>query len=98
MRRCSHCEGMDMSINGRKISSLFVTKSLEVTMRTVTVQEDFDNGDIVVRENSVSIPTVFQQDQVVIADFRTLVFQRRWAPCQWKRVRDITASRLPKIG
>ena len=34
----------------------------------------------------------------VIADFGTLVLQRHWTPCQWKRVRDITAIRLPRIG
>ena len=70
----SHCEGMDISINGKRMSSLFVTESFEVIMRTVTVQEDFDSGDIIVRENGVSIPTAFRQEQGVIMDFRTLVF------------------------
>ena len=55
----SHYEGMDTSVNGRRVSSLLVTESLEVTMITVTVREDFDNGDIVIRENGVSIPAVF---------------------------------------
>ena len=31
-------------------------------------------------------------------DFGMLVFRRRRVPCRWKRVRDITASRLPQIG
>ena len=70
----SHCVGMDTSINRRQMSSLFITESLEVTMRTVTVREDFDSGDIVVRENGVSIPAAFRQEQGVIADFGTLVF------------------------
>ena len=34
----------------------------------------------------------------MVADFRTLVFWRQGAPCQWKRVRDITAARLPQIS
>ena len=55
----SHCQGMDSSIEGRRVSSLLVTKSLEVTVREVTVQEDFDTGDIVVKDNGVSIPAAF---------------------------------------
>ena len=31
-------------------------------------------------------------------DFGTLVFNRGEPPCQWKRVRDISASRKPRIG
>ena len=35
----SHCEGMQTSLNGKKMVSLFVTENLEVTVRVVTVQE-----------------------------------------------------------
>ena len=96
--RHSHFDGMDSSINSRRMSSLFVTESLEGTIRTVTVREEFDSEDIVVRENGVSIPAAFRQDQGVVADFRILVFRRQQASCQWKKVRDITAARLPRIG
>ena len=89
---------MDSYINGNRMESLFVTESLEVTIRTVTVREEFDTGDIVVRENGVSIPAKYKQDQGMVADFGTLVFRQHRAPCQWKRVWDITAVRLPQIG
>ena len=58
----SHCEGMDMSLNGRRMTSLFFTENLEVTVRTVTVQENFDSRDIVVMKNGVSISAVFRQE------------------------------------
>ena len=61
-------------MNSNRMESVFVTESLEVTTRTVTVREDFNSGDIVVRENGVSIPAAFRQEQGVIADFGTLVF------------------------
>ena len=55
----SHCEGMQTSLNGHKMVSLLTTKNLEVTVQSVTIQEDFDSGDIAVMENSVSIPVAF---------------------------------------
>ena len=64
---------MQTSLNGKKMVSLFVTENLEVTVRLVTVQEEFDSGDLVVMENGVSIPAVFRQEQGVIANFGTLV-------------------------
>ena len=70
-----HCKGMDSSVKGRLVSSLLVTESLEVTVREVTIQEDFDTGDIVVKDNGVSIPAAFRQDQGMLTDFGTLVFQ-----------------------
>ena len=48
------------------MESLFVTKSLEVTIRTLTVREEFDTGDIVVRENGVSILAAYRQDIGII--------------------------------
>ena len=67
---------MDTSLNGKYMVSLFVTETLEVTVRAVMVREEFDSGDIVVMENGVSIPAVFRQEQGMITDFRTLVLQR----------------------
>ena len=72
----SHCDGMDSSINSRRMESLFITESLEVTIRTVMVREEFDTGNIVVRENGISIPAAYRQDTGMIADFGTLMFQR----------------------
>ena len=48
-----------------------------------------------IRENGVSIPAVYKKDGGMTTDFGTLVFHRNRPPCQWKRVRDITASRRP---
>ena len=73
--RHSHCDGMDSSINGRRMESLFVTESLEVTIRTVTIQEELNSRDIVVKENGVSIPAAFRQDQGMVTDFGNLAFQ-----------------------
>ena len=75
-RAYSHCNGMDSNVDGNRMESLFVTESLEVTRRTVMVREEFNTGDIVVRENGVTIPATYRQDQGIIADFRTLVFRR----------------------
>ena len=66
---------MDSHMDSNRMESLFVTESLEGTIRTVTVGEEFDSEDIVVRENGVSIPATFRQDQGVVADFRILVFR-----------------------
>ena len=63
-------------MNGTKMVSLFVTENLEVTIRIVTLQEKFESGDLVVMENSVSIPAVFRQERGVIADFGTLVLRQ----------------------
>ena len=50
---------MDSSVEGRQVPSLLVTESLEVTVREVMVGEDFNSGDIVIKDNSVSIPAAF---------------------------------------
>ena len=67
-------------------------------MQRVTIREDFDSGDMVVLENGVSIPAQFGQDSGVIADFGTLTFQKQLPPCRLKKIRDISASRLPRVG
>ena len=66
---------MDSHVDSNKMESLFVTKSLEVTIRTVTVREEFNTDNIVIRENGVSIPAAYRQDLGMIANFGTLVFR-----------------------
>ena len=39
----AHCKGSNASINGEHMMSLFVTENLEVTVKTVTVRERFNN-------------------------------------------------------
>ena len=85
-------------MNGEHMVSLFVTKNLEVTIKTVTVREGFDGRDILVMENRASIPATLRQGQGVIADFGTLLLSCRWTPCRWRKVRDITAIRLKRIS
>ena len=85
-------------VDGERVASLLTTENLEFTIRTVTVREEYDTGDIVIKENGVSIPAAYKQNTGMNTDFRTLVFNRGQPPCQWKRVRDISASRKPRIG
>ena len=80
------------------MESLLTTESLEFTIRTVTIREEYDTGDIIVRENGVSIPAAYKQNVGMLTDFGTLVFHRNQPPCQWKKVRDISASRRPRVG
>ena len=65
--------GEDWYINGKHMVSLLVTESLEVTMKKVTVREDFDSGDILVTDNGISVATTLRQGQGVVADFGTLL-------------------------
>ena len=60
----SHCEGRDASLNGKYMVSLFVTKNLEVTMKTFTVWEGFNSIDILVMENGAFIPLPLGRDKV----------------------------------
>ena len=55
-------------------------------------------GNIIMKENGDSIPAAYRQDVGMIADFGTLVYQRYQPPCQLKKVRDISASRRPRVG
>ena len=34
----------------------------------------------------------------MLTNFGTLVFHRNQPPCQWKKVRDISASQRPRVG
>ena len=89
---------MDSHVDSNRMESLLVTENLKVTIRTVTIREEFDTGDIVMKENGVSIPAAYEQNASMITDFGTLVFQRNHPPCQWKKVQDISPIRKPRIG
>ena len=83
---------MDSQVDGNRMESLLTTESLEFTLRAITIQEEYDTGDIIVKENGVSIPAAYKQDVGMITNFETLVFQRNQPPCHWKKVRDISVS------
>ena len=51
----AYCKGSDASINREHMMSLFVTENLEVTVKTVTVRERFNNRYIMVIENGAYI-------------------------------------------
>ena len=78
----SYCLGMDSQVDGNRMESLLTTKSLEFTLRTITIQEEYNTDDIIVKENGVSIPAAYKQDLGMITDFGSLVFQRNQPPCQ----------------
>ena len=94
----SHCAGVPVTLPGGLVNALFITEDLEVTVRTVTIQETYDTGDLLVIENGVAIPAAYKMELGVVADFGTLTFYRNRVPCPWKRVRDISAIRLPPVG
>ena len=48
--------GKDSILDGHQVASLVTTESLEITIRTVTVREEYATGDIVIKDNGVSIP------------------------------------------
>ena len=48
------------------------------------------------RHCKLNIPTPFWLRQGIITDFGTLLLKRRRVPCQWKKVRDITAVRTER--
>ena len=85
-------------VDGERVASLLTSESLEFTIRIVTVRDEYDTGDIIIRENGVSIPATYKQNGRMNTNTGTLVFHRGQLPCQWKRVRDILASRKPRIG
>ena len=49
-----------------------------------------------VLEIGAYIPAPSWQGQGIITDFGTLLLKRRQVPCQWKKVRDITAARTER--
>ena len=95
----AYCTGTDAKVSsGHRIQSLLTLESLEFTMREVTVREEFDTGDVIIRENGVAIPAAYRATEGMTTDFGTLVFHRGQPPCPWKRVRDITARRIPRVA
>ena len=84
-----HCSGKDSMVDGQRIKNLLTTESLEFTIREVTVRKEYEIGDIIIRENGVSIPAAYKHDGGITTDFGTLVFHKGNTPCPWKRVRDI---------
>ena len=71
-----HFSGRDSQVEGHRIKSLLTTESLEFTIRVVTVREEYNTGDIIIRENGVSIPAAYKQNAGMTTDFGTLVFHR----------------------
>ena len=45
----SHYSGKDSMVDGHRIEGLLITESLEFTIRIVTVREEYDTGDIIIR-------------------------------------------------
>ena len=78
----SHCSGKDSMVDGERVASLLTTESLEFTIRIVTVREEYDTGDIVIKENGVSIPAAYKQNLGMNTNFGTLVFRRGQPPCR----------------
>ena len=78
------------------MSNLFVTENLEVITKTVTVQESFNNGDMMVLENGAYILATLRQGQGIVMDFGTLKLKQRQVPCRWKKVKEITAARMER--
>ena len=67
-----HCSGKDSMVDGQRIKNLLTTESLEFTIREVTVREEYKTGDIIIRENGVSIPAAYKQNGGMTNDFGTL--------------------------
>ena len=74
------------------MENLLVTENLEVVTKKVTIRESFQTGDIKVLEMGMSIRAPSWQDQGLITEFGTIMARTRRVPCQWKKVRGITAT------
>ena len=68
-------------MNGNRVASLLTVDSIEFIMREVTVQQEFDSGDIIIRENGVLIPAAYLNEVGMTTDFGTLVFHKNRPPC-----------------
>ena len=75
------CSGKDSIVNGHQVASWVTTESLEITIRTVTVREEYATGDLVIKEIGVSILALFKHDGGMTTDFGTFVFYRGQPPC-----------------
>ena len=78
------------------MENLLVTESLEVVTKRVTIRENFHTGEMTVLEIRAYILAPSWQGEGIITDFGTLLLKRRRVPCQWKKVRDITAARTER--
>ena len=65
------CSGKDTNVDRHRVASLVTTESLEITIRMVTVREEYETGDLVIKENGVSIPAVFQNSRGMTTDLGT---------------------------
>ena len=75
------------------MENLFLTESLEVVTKRVTIRENFHTGDMTGLEIGAYIPAPSWQGEGIITDFGTLLLKGRQVPCQWTKVRNITAAR-----
>ena len=74
------------------MENLLITESLEIITRKVTIRESFQTSDLKVLEMGTSILVPSWQDNGIIAEFRTITARTRRVPCQWKKIREITAT------
>ena len=79
------------------MDQLLVTESLTVVKKEVTIREDFRTGALTVLEHGAYFPSPQRQGEGMITEIGTLLLNRRQVPCQWKKVRSITAARVEKF-
>ena len=68
----SQCKGAYGNIGPNDMANLFVTESLEVVAKGVTVRENFHTGDMTVLETGKYIPAPSWQGEGIVTEFRTL--------------------------
>ena len=93
----SLCKGYPGSMGHDPIDQLLVTESLTVVTKKVTIRENFRTGDMIVLEHGAYLPSPYWQGEGIVTEFGTLLLNRRQVPCQWKKVRSITAARVEKF-
>ena len=49
-------------------------------------------------EHGAYLPSPHWQGEGIVTEFGTLLLNRRQVPCQWKKVRSITAARVEKFS
>ena len=78
----AHCKGAYGNIDPNDMENLFVTESLEVVTKGVTVREDFHTGDMTVLETGAYIPAPSWQVEGIVTDFGTLSLkEQQQVPC-----------------
>ena len=73
----SHCKGTFGNIGPNHMEDLYITESLEVITKRVTIRESFLTGDMRVLEIGAYIPAPFWLGQGIIMDFGTLLLKRQ---------------------